>query len=226
MKAYRGADGKIRLFRPDQNMKRLLRGAKRAMLPTFQPEQMIECLKRLVKLEQEWIPHSETSSLYIRPTFIGTDPSLGVALSNNAQLFVILCPVGPYFATGFKPVSLYADPKFVRAWPGGCGDQKLGSNYGPTVFVQRIAEANGQQQVLWLYGEEHQATEVGTMNIFFVVQHRNGRKLNRGGTAPALTTPKTSNSFKLVSSNKFLAHVVREGSDHAVAEWPHSARDH
>jgi branched-chain amino acid aminotransferase len=73
MKAYRGVDGKIRLFRPDLNMERLLRGAKRAMLPTFDSAEFIECIKRLVRLEQEWIPHSETSSLYIRPTFIGTD---------------------------------------------------------------------------------------------------------------------------------------------------------
>lgn len=182
MKAYRGVDGRIRLFRPDMNMKRLLRGAKRAMLPTFDPEEFTECLKRLIKLEQEWIPHSETSSLYVRPTFIGTDPSLGVALSNNAQLFVILCPVGPYFATGFKPVSLYADPKYVRAWPGGSGDSKLGSNYGPTIYVQKTAEANGQQQVLWLYGEDHQATEVGTMNIFFVVKNRNGGKMGQPET--------------------------------------------
>ncbi|ODM98426.1 Branched-chain-amino-acid aminotransferase, cytosolic [Orchesella cincta] len=176
MKAYRGVDGRIRLFRPDLNMQRILRGAKRAMLPTFDPNEFIGCIKKLVKIEQEWIPHSETSSLYIRPTYIGTDPSLGVALSNNAMLYIILCPVGPYFATGFKPVSLYADPKYVRAWPGGCGDQKLGSNYGPTVFVQKTAEARGQQQVLWLYGEDHQLTEVGTMNIFFVVRNANGEK--------------------------------------------------
>lgn len=73
MKAYRGVDGKIRLFRPDLNMKRLLRGAKRQMLPTFDADEYIGCLKRLIKIEQEWIPHSETSSLYLRPTFIGTD---------------------------------------------------------------------------------------------------------------------------------------------------------
>lgn len=82
--------------------------------------------------------------------------------------------MGPYFATGFKPVALYADPKHVRAWPGGCGDQKLGSNYGPTIYVQKTAEARGQHQVLWLYGEDHQLTEVGTMNIFVVIQHPGG----------------------------------------------------
>jgi len=75
MKAYRGVDGKVRLFRPDLNMARILRGAKRSMLPQFEPAELVECLRRLIKLEQEWIPHSETSSLYIRPTFIGTDVS-------------------------------------------------------------------------------------------------------------------------------------------------------
>jgi len=103
---------------------------------------------------------------------------LGVASSGKALLFVILSPVGPYFATGFKPVSLLANPKYVRAWPGGCGDTKLGSNYGPTVAVQKLAEEQGLQQVLWLYGPDCQLTEVGTMNIFVLVKNEQGGKLN------------------------------------------------
>ena len=94
---------------------------------------------RLIEIEQEWVPHAESSSLYIRPTLIGTEPTLGVGAANEVLLFVILSPVGPYFASGLKPVNLVADPKFVRAWPGGCGYAKMGSNYAPTMWTQVIA---------------------------------------------------------------------------------------
>ena len=93
---------------------------------------------RLIEIEQEWVPHAESSSLYIRPTLIGTEPTLGVGAANEVLLFVILSPVGPYFASGLKPVNLVADPKFVRAWPGGCGYAKMGSNYAPTMWTQVI----------------------------------------------------------------------------------------
>ena len=141
------------------------------MLPEFDPEEFLACLKTLIKVEEGWIPHSETCSLYIRPTFIGTEPSLGIARSLKALLFIIMCPVGPYFETGLKPIALLADPQYVRSWPGGCGDMKTGSNYGPTVFAQKCAEADGLEQVLWLFGEEHLVTEVGTMNVFRLIRN-------------------------------------------------------
>ena len=89
----------------------------------------------LFKVEQEWVPHSASSSLYIRPTMIGTEPTLGVAAATTAELFVLLSPTGPYFATGLKPVNLLADPRYVRAWPGGSGYSKMGSNYAPTLWI-------------------------------------------------------------------------------------------
>ncbi|KAG8223538.1 hypothetical protein J437_LFUL004412, partial [Ladona fulva] len=136
MKAYRGVDGRIRLFRPHQNMNRMNYSAVSSVLPTFDGDELVKCISRLVEIDQEWVPHSESSSLYIRPTLIGTDPTLGVGPTDSSLLFVVLCPVGPYFASGFKPVSLLADPKYTRAWPGGCGDSKMGSNYAPTIRVQ------------------------------------------------------------------------------------------
>ncbi|XP_071453191.1 branched-chain-amino-acid aminotransferase, cytosolic [Hetaerina americana] len=176
MKAYRGVDGRIRLFRPDRNMERMNRSAVAAVLPTFDGEELVSCIRRLIEIDQEWVPHSESSSLYIRPTLIGTDPTLGVGSTDSALLFVVLCPVGPYFASGFKPVSLLADAKYVRAWPGGVGDCKMGSNYAPTIRVQEIANKNNFQQVVWLYGSDHQLTEVGTMNIFAFIINDDGEK--------------------------------------------------
>lgn len=176
LKAYRGIDGRIRIFRPDMNMRRMNLSAKASGLPTFDSGELIKCLMRLVQVDQEWVPHSEGASLYIRPTLIGIDGTLGVAQSESALLYTILCPVGAYFATGNDSVSLLADPSYTRAWPGGCGDRKMGSNYGPTIRVQNQANKQGLQQVLWLYGEDHQITEVGTMNIFLFYVNDEGEK--------------------------------------------------
>lgn len=177
MKAYRGVDGKIRIFRPEMNMARMNASAISSGLPTFDSEEMIKCMKRLVQVDQEWVPHGEASSLYLRPTLIGIDGTLGVQESESALLYTIMCPVGSYFDGKNDSVSLYADPSYTRAWPGGCGDKKLGSNYGPTIRVQNKAIQKGRQQVLWLYGPDHQVTEVGTMNIFVFYQDEYGQKV-------------------------------------------------
>lgn len=93
------------------------------------------------------------------------------------KLYVILSPVGPYYPDGFKPVRLYADTHHVRACPGGVGNAKLGSNYGPTIAPQMEAlKKHNCHQILWLYGPEHRVTEVGSMNIFFLLQNENGEK--------------------------------------------------
>lgn len=180
-KAYRGYDNKIRFFRLDQNIRRLLQSTRRLALPDFDEEELIKCIHKLVQLDQDWIPGSKgyqhMTSLYLRPTILGVEPSLGVASSKKAILYVLLSPVGPYFKTGFKPVSLYADPDVVRAWPGGAGCSKLGSNYAPTIMVQKEAESLGFQQVLWLYGEEERLTEVGTMNIFVSYMDKTNGKI-------------------------------------------------
>nr|XP_007966123.2 branched-chain-amino-acid aminotransferase, cytosolic isoform X2 [Chlorocebus sabaeus] len=177
LKAFRGVDNKIRLFRPNLNMNRMYRSAVRATLPVFDKEELLECIQQLVKLDQEWVPYSTSASLYIRPTFIGTEPSLGVKKPTKALLFVLLSPVGPYFSSGtFNPVSLWADPKYVRAWEGGTGDCKMGGNYGSSLFAQCEAVDNGCQQVLWLYGKDHQITEVGTMNLFLYWINEDGEE--------------------------------------------------
>ena len=99
---------------------------------------VIDIVDRLVVIDSDWVPHDTSSSLYIRPTMIGLEPTLGVAPAEEARLFVLLCPVGPYYSTGFKPVNLLCDPSYVRAWPGGCGFTKMGSNYAPTLWVQKV----------------------------------------------------------------------------------------
>ncbi|XP_014707735.2 branched-chain-amino-acid aminotransferase, mitochondrial isoform X2 [Equus asinus] len=175
MKAFRGSDQQVRLFRPWLNIDRLLRSALRLCLPSFDKAELLECIRRLVEVDKDWVPGSAGTSLYVRPVFIGNEPTLGVSCPTQALLYVILCPVGSYFPGGImNPVSLLADPTFIRAWVGGVGDYKLGGNYAPTVFVQQQAKRKGCEQVLWLYGPDHQLTEVGTMNIFVYWTHEDG----------------------------------------------------
>jgi branched-chain amino acid aminotransferase len=159
MKAYKDQDGKIRLFRPDMNMNRFLRSCKRLMLPTFEKEELLQCIKSLVKHDERWIPSERGYSLYIRPTAIATQESLGVGASNKSLIFAICSPVGPYYKTGFSPVSLYASNKHVRAFPGGTGDCKIGGNYAPGIKPQIEVARGGYQQILWLFGKEDFLTE-------------------------------------------------------------------
>ncbi|KAJ7390998.1 branched-chain-amino-acid aminotransferase [Desmophyllum pertusum] len=230
LKAYRGDDNKLRLFRPMENMRRLNRSADRACLPGFDGEEFLKCLKHLISIDREWVPYSNKCSLYIRPTLIGTQPALGVNKSSTALLYVILSPVGPYFKTGtFSPVALLADPSFVRAWPGGCGDSKMGGNYGPTILAQRHAEMQGLQQVLWLYGEERQITEVGTMNIFMLWINENGEKelvtppLN-GMILPGITRKsllelaKSWGEFKVTEKEFTMEDVIKASQDNRIKE--------
>ncbi|CAL1278524.1 unnamed protein product [Larinioides sclopetarius] len=176
MKAFKRSDSKVALFRPDLNMKRLLTSAERASLPSFDWEELLKCTKKLISVDHRCVPGDGKSSLYIRPTYIGTESSLGVSPAKSALLYVVTCPSGPYFKTDLtQPVSLLADPKYVRACPGGAGAYKFASNYAPTLYVQKLAEEQGLDQALWLYGEDHQICEVGAMNVFFLLKNESGQ---------------------------------------------------
>ncbi|CEP07150.1 hypothetical protein [Parasitella parasitica] len=171
MKAYKDAQGHVRLFRPDMNMARLNRSSARLGMPTFDPEELIKVITEFLRIEDRWIPSKRGYSLYLRPTIIGTQSALGVRAPDRALLFVIASPVGPYFSTGFQAVSLLASTDYVRAWPNGTGDSKVGGNYAPCVLPQSIAANEGYQQNLWLFGDDYQVTEAGTMNFFMLWQN-------------------------------------------------------
>lgn len=175
LKAYRDVNNKVRMFRPDRNMARMNQSAARIALPTFDGEQFTQLISKFLELEQDFVPQGEGYSLYLRPTIIGTTATLGVSTPDKALLYVIASPVGPYYLTGFKAVSLEATDYAVRAWPGGVGNKKLGANYAPCVQPQLEAAKRGYQQNLWLFGEEGYVTEVGTMNVFFVFKDASGK---------------------------------------------------
>ena len=188
-------DDDIRLFRPDKNMQRLSNSMERLHMPegatTFDHQELIACIAHLVRMDQEWIPaYGPGYSLYIRPTVVATDAALGLAAPQSLLLYVITCPVGAYYANGIQPVRLTTDTPYVRAWPGGTGAHKVGGNYAGTIKAQ--AEADGFDQVLWLH-EKEQVTEVGSMNVFFVLDSGDGGvelvtpPLTRGDILPGVT---------------------------------------
>ncbi|KAI9595454.1 aminotransferase [Syncephalis fuscata] len=212
LKAYKDASGHIRLFRPDMNMDRLLRSTLRLTLPAFDTKEVLECLKELLKVEKRWIPTGKGYSLYIRPTMIGTQESLGVGPSNRAMLFIICSPVGPYYRTGFNAVSLSARTDAVRAWPGGTGNHKLGLNYSPCIKPQLEAAKEGYQQNLWLFGPDHHITEVGTMNCFTFLK-------NDDGEIELVTPPLDGTILPGVTRDSILS-LAREWNEFKVSERP------
>ena len=164
-------------------MARLNRSAERIALPTVEHEALIKLIAKFVAMEERFIPAARGFSLYLRPTLIGTQRTLGVGPPGSALLYVIASPVGPYYPTGFKAVSLEATSYAVRAWPGGVGDKKLGANYAPCIVPQLQAAKRGFHQNLWVFGEEEYVTEVGTMNFFVAVRDKETGR-NELWTAP------------------------------------------
>ncbi len=170
-KAYRRPDGHINLFRPWENIKRFNRSATRMAMQQVDPEDHLEAIVQLVTLEHEWVPNQDGASLSVRPTLIATEPALGVHASHSYLHFIILSPVGPYFATGFNPVSVFISDEYVRATRGGVGDAKTGGNYAASLYVSEEVSRLGYQQVLWLDAVERRyVEEVGSMNIAFVYE--------------------------------------------------------
>jgi len=170
LKAYHLKDGGIGLFRPDKNIARMNASARRMVMPEVDPDFVFKALKELILLEREWIPKSEGTSLYIRPTMIATEPALGVRPSEQYLFFIILGPVGAYYSEGFSPTKIYVSDEYVRAAKGGAGEAKTSGNYGATLLASKEAAGKGYTQVLWIDAKERKyVEEVGTSNIFFSI---------------------------------------------------------
>ncbi len=170
LKAYKSADGKVLLFRPDMNAKRLNVTHDRLCMPQIPVEDFVQAVCALVKYEKEWIPEAEGTSLYIRPFTFATDVAVGVHPSKTYRFMIILSPVGAYYPEGLSPVKIFVEDEYVRAVIGGTGHVKTGGNYASSIKAQDKAEKMGYTQVLWLDGVHRKyVEEVGTMNVFFKV---------------------------------------------------------
>lgn len=142
-------------------------------MPEVPEELFLKGIEQLVSLERDWIPTTESTSLYIRPTLIAVEPVLGVKPSDHYYFYVILSPVGAYYAAGFNPVNILVEDQYVRAVPGGTGEAKTGGNYASSLKAGLEAKQKGFDQVLWLDGTHRRyIEEVGAMNMFFAYGKR------------------------------------------------------
>lgn len=188
LKAYRTETGGIQLFRPLDNFKRMNRSCRRMCIPEIDAAFALESLKALVTLEKDWVPKKPETSLYIRPTIIATDPFLGVRASNTYRYFVILSPVGAYYPEGFNPIKIMVTREYVRAVRGGVGEAKTPGNYAASLLAGEKAHQAGYTQVLWLDGREQKyVEEVGSMNIFFVIDGELITPALNGSILPGVT---------------------------------------
>jgi branched-chain amino acid aminotransferase len=170
LKAFRGADGKIRLFRPQKHVERLNRTATRMTIPPLDPELILRSWTTLVDVERDWVPSSVGTSLYIRPTIIASEPFLGVRPAKEYLYYVILSPVGPYYPEGLAPTKIKVIDNYVRAVSGGLGEAKTSANYAASLYAAEEAKHEGFTQVLWLDGVHHKyLEEVGTSNIMLQI---------------------------------------------------------
>lgn len=188
LKAYKGADGKIRLFRPDMNAKRANASNERLCIPEIPEEIFVDAIKELVKVDADWVPEEDGTSLYIRPFVIATDEFLGVAPSKTYLFIVILAPSGAYYENGLAPVGIWIEDDYVRAVKGGMGFAKTGGNYAASLIAQVKAHDDGYSQVLWLDGVERKyIEEVGAMNIFFKIDGKIITPALNGSILPGIT---------------------------------------
>ena len=188
LKAFRTADDGIRMFRPRDNIKRLNRSARRLCIPELDEDFALKSLKALIDVDRDWVPRTDGTSLYIRPTIIAMDPFLGVRASHTYRYFVILGPVGAYYAEGFNPVKIWVTKDYVRAVRGGVGESKTMANYAASLYAGEEAHHQGYTQVLWLDGvEQRYVEEVGSMNICFVIDNELITPELNGSILPGIT---------------------------------------
>jgi branched-chain amino acid aminotransferase len=188
MKAYRTKDG-IKLFRPEENFKRMNLSGSRMVIPEIPEDLALEGLRELIKIDKDWIPHSDGASLYIRPFVFASDPFVGVRPGEEYIFMIITSPSGPYYATGLNPVGIYVEESYVRAVRGGPGYTKTGGNYAGS-----------------LAGQGKYIEEVGAMNMFFII----GDELITPALAGSVLAGITRKSCLELASEIGLTAVERE----------------
>ena len=188
LKSYKIESGEHVLFRPRENFKRMNRTAQRMCLPELDVEEVLDSLKQLLRLDSGWVPCEDGTSLYVRPTILATEEAIGLKVSSKYLFFIILSPVGPYYPQGFNPVEIMVSEKYVRAVPGGIGFAKTGGNYAASNLAEKEAKELGYTQVLWLDAVDRRyIEEVGSMNIFFVIDDCIVTPILTGSILPGIT---------------------------------------
>jgi len=221
LKAYKTKEGKIVLFRPEMNMKRINISNDRLSIPPIDVDDAVEAVKALVRIDKDWIPTEPGTSLYIRPFIIATDPFLGVRPSNTYKFIIILSPSGAYYPSGINPVKILIETEYVRAVRGGTGFAKTPGNYAASLKAQEIAHEKGYVQVLWLDGVKREyIEEVGSMNVFFKIGDEVVTPALDGSILPGITRDSVIHILKhwgvKVSERKLSVHELFEAYEKGI----------
>ncbi len=205
LKAFRGSDKAIRLFRGSRHAERLNHSCAKLVIPRLDPEMVFSSFRELIRIDQDWVPSTPGTALYLRPTVIATEPFLGVRPAKSYRYFLIMSPVGSYYAEGMAPVKILATDKYVRAVAGGLGAAKAAGNYAASLYAAEEAKKQGYTQVLWLDGLHHKyLDEVGTMNIMLKI-------------GDEVVTPPLSDSI--------LAGITRDSILTLLRDWGHKVSE-
>ncbi|RZF29111.1 branched-chain amino acid aminotransferase [Paraburkholderia sp. UYCP14C] len=209
MKAYRGEDGAIALFRPLENARRFRASAARMSMADLPEAVFLQAVEALVAIDRDWVPGGD-GSLYLRPFMFASETFLGVRASSEYVFCVIACPVGPYFKAGKTAVSVWVSDQYTRAAPGGTGAAKCGGNYAASLIAQTEAASKGCDQVVFLDAVEHRwIEELGGMNVFFVMDD-----------GSLLTPPLSGTILPGITRASIIELAKREGI--AVKEAPYA----
>jgi branched-chain amino acid aminotransferase len=188
LKAYRRPDGKVQMFRPIENIRRMNASAERLCLPEIPEDVALEVLTAFVAHEADWTPDAPGTSLYLRPFMFGNDETLGLHTIQNARYMIIASPVGSYYKEGINPVRIMIESEDVRAVKGGTGSAKCGGNYAASNRAGMKAEKKGYSQVLWLDGVHRKyIEEVGAMNVMFMIDDEIVTPALTGSILPGIT---------------------------------------
>jgi branched-chain amino acid aminotransferase len=224
LKAFRGKDGTIRLFRPRKHAERLNRSCERLCIPELDVELVLESFNKLIEIDQDWVPAKPGTALYLRPTIVASEAFLGVRPAKRYSYFLILSPVGPYYAEGINPVKILATDEYVRAVKGGTGEAKTAANYAASLYGAEVAKKAGYTQVLWLDGVHHKyLDEVGTMNIMvkigdeIITPPLNGAIL-AGVTRDSVLTLMRDWGLKVSERQISIDEVMQAGKNGTLAE--------
>ena len=202
LKAYKTADGRVNLFRPQANIARMNRSAERMCMPAIPEDLYLDALIELVRMDASWIPNDDEGALYIRPLLFASDEFIGVRTSESYKFLIFTCPVRGYYT---EAVKVKIETEYSRAFPGGTGEAKCGGNYASSLYPAKVAHDKGYHQLIWTDGVEHKyIEESGTMNIFFRI-------------GDALVTPETDGTILHgVTRDSIIRIAQSEGMDMQV----------
>jgi len=207
MKAQRSKDGRIWLFRPGENARRLADSARRLLMPAVPEELFMRAVRETVLANRDYVPPYGTgAALYIRPFQLGIGENLGVKAAKEYLFIVFVTPVGPYFKEGFKPIRVKVENFYDRASTHGVGQAKAGGNYSASLLPLKLAKDEGFHEVLYLDCHEHcYFEETGAANVFFVLKNN------------VIATPKSESILNSITRNSVVT-VAREDYGYEVQE--------